>query len=495
MSYLNTFSIENLEKYNPIFKGLNTPVSGFQSDSRKIKQGDIFIALKGHSVDGFLYALQAENLGAVCIISDSDFAKKHQDGLTIPVVYDQNIQSWLPQAIKDLSNITATLIGVTGTNGKTSITHYIAQAINLIQNKNNCNVIGTAGNGDVTQLTTSVNTTPDILDFYDFVLGYQKDHEFIAVEASSHGIALNRIKNVDFQVKVFSNITQDHLDFHKDFKEYFEIKSKWFFEGVNAKVINVDDPRLRALKLKYQHLTNIISYGLKRDADVCAKNIQYSTKNIAFDLIINQNEIGRYTIELIGDFNLSNVLACIAVLVSLEFSILDIVLVLNQIKSVSGRMQKIENTENSVVVDYAHTPDALEKSLKALSLQKTGKLICLFGCGGDRDKGKRAKMAKVAQDLSDQIFITNDNPRFEKPEDIIGDILEGLDENGKNKSSVILDRKQAIEAAILAMSNGDVLLVAGKGHEDYQLVKNKKLPFSDVEVVTHYLNEVSHDTY
>ena len=491
MSYLKPFSIANLEKYNPIFKGLETLVSGFQSDSRKIKQGDIFVALKGLSVDGFLYALQAENSGAVCIISDSDFAKKHQDGLTIPVVYDQDIQSWLPTAINDLSDITSTLIGVTGTNGKTSITHYIAQAINAIQKSNNCNVIGTAGNGDVEQLTTSVNTTPDILDFYDFVLGYQKNHDFIAVEVSSHGIALNRVKEVDFQVKVFSNITQDHLDFHKDFKDYFNTKSKWFFEGVNAKVINIDDPRLRSLKLKHKHLTNLVSYGLKNDADVCAKNIQYTSKNISFDLIINENEIGRYKIELIGDFNLSNILACVAVLVALEFPILDIVLVLNEIQSVSGRMQKIENSGNVVVVDYAHTPDALEKSLKALNLQKTGKLICLFGCGGDRDKSKRAKMAKVAQDLSDQIFITNDNPRFEKAEDIVGDILEGLDESGRNKASVILDRKQAIEAAIAQLQKGDVLLVAGKGHENYQLIKNKKLPFSDIEVVNYYLNEVT----
>jgi len=495
MSYLKPFSIANLEKYNPIFKGLETVVSGFQSDSRKIKQGDIFIALKGLSVDGFLYALQAENAGAVCIISDSDFAKKHQDGLTIPVVYDQDVQKWLPKAIKDLSNITATLIGVTGTNGKTSITHYIAQAINAIQKRNNCNVIGTAGNGDITALSTSVNTTPDILDFYDFVLGYQQSQDFIAVEVSSHGIALNRVKDVDFQVKVFSNITQDHLDFHKDFKDYFDTKSKWFFEGANAKVINIDDPRLRSLKFKHKDLKNLVSYGLKNDADVCAKNVEYSTKSIAFDLMINGNEIGRYNIELIGDFNLGNVLACVAVLVSLEFPILDIVLVLSDIKSVSGRMQKIQNNENVVVVDYAHTPDALEKSLKALSLQKTGKLICLFGCGGDRDKTKRPKMAKVAQDLSDQIFITNDNPRYEKPEDIVGEILEGLDKSGKNKSSVILDRKQAIETAISLLQPGDVLLVAGKGHENYQLVKNKKLPFSDVYVINQYFNEVSHDTY
>jgi len=495
MSNLKSFSIASLEKFNPIFKGLETLVSGFQSDSRKIKQGDIFIALTGLSVDGFLYALQAENAGAVCIISDSDFAKKHQEGLTIPVVYDKNVQTWLPTAIKELSNISATLIGVTGTNGKTSITHYIAQAINLIQEKNNCYVIGTAGNGDVNQLTTSVNTTPDILDFYDFVLGYQKEHDFIAVEVSSHGIALNRVKDVDFQVKVFSNITQDHLDFHKDFKEYFDTKTTWFFEGDNAKVINVDDPRLRALNVKNKHLTNLISYGLKNDANVFAKNIEYSTKDIAFDLIINANEIGRYNIELIGDFNLSNVLACVAVLVALEFSILDIVLVLNKIKSVQGRMQKIENAKKNVVVDYAHTPDALEKALKALSLQKKGKLICLFGCGGDRDQSKRAKMAKVAQDLSDQIFITNDNPRFEKPEEIVGDILEGLDDNGKNKSSVILDRKQAIETAISILAPEDVLLVAGKGHEDYQLIKNKKFPFSDIAIVNQLLNEVSHDTY
>ncbi|BCE00625.1 UDP-N-acetylmuramoyl-L-alanyl-D-glutamate--2,6-diaminopimelate ligase [Marinicellulosiphila megalodicopiae] len=493
MSTITPFTLSELERFNPIFSGLKTKVLGFQSDSRKVKNGDIFIALKGMTVDGFLYALQAENAGAVCIISDSDFAKTQQDGLSIPVVYDESIQKWLPEAIKLLTNINAKLIGVTGTNGKTSITHYIAQAINLIEKKNDCCVIGTAGNGDIQNLTPSINTTPDILDFYDYVLQYQTDHNYIAVEVSSHGIALNRIKGVDFSVKVFSNITQDHLDFHSDFSEYFQTKSEWFLESNAIKVVNVDDPRLRSLVLK-NNSNKILSYGLKLDSDICAKNIEYKEKSIEFDLYIHKQFIGRTDIKLLGEFNLSNVLASIAVLVSLDFNLIEIISILPKLKSVSGRMQIFENTKNLVVVDYAHTPDALEKSLKALRNQTKGQLFCVFGCGGDRDKSKRPKMAKVAEDLADKIFITNDNPRFENPESIIEDIQSGLSLSGLEKTQVILDRKKAIELAISQMQEKDVLLVAGKGHEDYQIIGSKKIDFSDLKVVRQLMQEVSNDT-
>ncbi|HEV2613361.1 MAG TPA: UDP-N-acetylmuramoyl-L-alanyl-D-glutamate--2,6-diaminopimelate ligase [Gammaproteobacteria bacterium] len=375
------------------------------------------------------------------------------------------------------------IIGVTGTNGKTSITHFIARALKL--HGLNTGVIGTLGNGLIDHLEPARLTTPspDELKkiFADFL---DKKTDVIALEASSHGLDQNRLKNTEFFAGIFTNLTRDHLDYHKTLKNYEQAKFKLFADfKPNYNIINVDDKT--GLKFAKQ-LKSTPLYCTSTELKKCPiKNIPfiYASKITPHSLgttaeIHTPWGDGILETSLFGKFNISNLLAVVTVLGLLNIKLSDTLNYIAQLKNISGRMQVIHAPNKSmIVIDYAHTPDALEKTLKTLREHCHGNIWCVFGCGGDRDKGKRPLMGRIAEKLADFVILTDDNPRTENPLEIIAEIKTGI----KNKETIITehDRQRAIQHAIQSAQPNDIVLIAGKGHETYQEINHERFPFSD----------------
>ena len=478
---MSQFQLSQWQQFDEQLAGLTLQISGVQSDSRLIQAGNLFVALVGEQVDGMDFVHKAQQLGAVAVITNSQ--KKVQ--AQIPVFYSANVLQWLPQALLQITQLPLPLIGVTGTNGKTSITHYLAQALQYL--KQPCALIGTAGNGCPDNLVQSKNTTPDLVSFHALLHDYAQHFACCAVEVSSHGIALNRIGDVTFSDKVFTNITQDHLDFHGSFAEYFAVKRQWFLQGDGNKILNLDDVELATMAQQHD-IKNLITYSVhNQDADLFASDITQSLGHITFYLHIQQQPKQLVRLALLGEFNLSNALACAAVLSAQQFSAADIAMALGQLKPVLGRMQFTAIAGRVIVVDYAHTHDALEKALLALHHQQPSALKVVFGCGGDRDKGKRPLMAKVAQQYCQQVYITDDNPRTEDNQQILADIAQGFSaEYVTSQVTVIADREQAIKQAMADLKTGECLLIAGKGHETYQEIQHQRFHFSDTEKVEQF---------
>lgn len=374
------------------------------------------------------------------------------------------------------------IIGVTGTNGKTSITHFIARALQYAGLKTG--VIGTVGNGLIDKLETARLTTPSPDEYkklIDFFIAEKTD--VVAVEASSHGLQQNRLKGTDFYAGIFTNLTQDHLDYHKTMEEYASAKLKLFTEfKPTYSIINIDDP------------TGLTFATQIKSSSVYCTSTEIQKNSLPFPLIYAANITpdetgtsadihtpwGKGTLHtpLFGKFNISNLLAVITLLGIMEIPFSDILSYTSQLKNVSGRMQVITFPNHSrVVIDYAHTPDALEKTLKTLREHCQGNIWCVFGCGGDRDKSKRPKMGRIAENLADFVILTDDNPRTENPLEIIAEIKAGIE----NKKSIVTehDRRRAIQHAISCAKPNDIILIAGKGHETYQEIGHERFPFSD----------------
>jgi len=374
------------------------------------------------------------------------------------------------------------IIGVTGTNGKTSITHFIAHALKLANLKTG--VIGTVGNGLIDHLQPARLTTPSpneykkLIDFFTV-----EKTDVIAVEASSHGLVQGRLKSTDFFAGIFTNLTQDHLDYHKTMKEYEAAKLKLFTEFKPLySIINIDDKT--GLKFAKQIKSSSI-YCTSTELNtnplhlplIYAANITPHETGTSADIYTPWGN-GKLHTPLFGKFNISNLLSVITLLGIMEINFSDILNYVSQLKNITGRMQVIPLPNQSrAVIDYAHTPDALEKTLKTLREHCQGNIWCVFGCGGDRDKTKRPKMGRIAETLADFVILTDDNPRTENPLDIIAEIKSGI----KNKKSVVTehDRRRAIKHAINCAKPNDVILIAGKGHETYQEIGHERFPFSD----------------
>ncbi|MDD4915569.1 MAG: UDP-N-acetylmuramoyl-L-alanyl-D-glutamate--2,6-diaminopimelate ligase [Methylococcales bacterium] len=464
----------------------DTDVTGLTLDSRKVCVGDAFFALPGAVQHGLGYVRQAVAGGVVAVIYDPA-------GWGYPELPEGIVSVAVPDLRRHLGVIAArfyddpssglAVIGVTGTNGKTTCTQLIAQILPA------CGVIGTLGWGGSDELSATLNTTPDALAVQNMLrLFADQGKQAVAMEVSSHGLQQGRVNAVQFKGAVFTNLSRDHLDYHADMNAYLQAKLALFTSpALQFAVINLDDPSgqtvLDTLAGGVQAWT-FSSQGRQCAGAECllAENIRHGDEGIFFDVIRGDLKMNAYT-PLAGGFNLENVLAVLAVLLAMDTPFSVAVAQLARLKAVTGRMEKFGGQDKpTVFVDYAHSPDALEKALKVS--RGKGRLWVVFGCGGDRDKGKRAEMGRIAGMLADEVIVTEDNPRTEPSAQIIDDILAGCN---RPKTKVIVDRAAAIKAAIRQAARQDCVVIAGKGHENYQEVNGVRQPFSDQHFVKQSL--------
>lgn len=437
-------------------------------DSRKVNPGDTFIALRGINNDGHKYVLDAIKRGAnTVIVEDGEYSVN-----TIKVT-DTNryLEEYLENNYyDDIKNIK--LIGITGTNGKTTTCYLIYQALNKIGIK--CAYIGTLGffiNNIETPLN---NTTPNLYEIYDMLLKcVQNNIEYVVMEVSSQGLSMGRVNTLIFDYVIFSNLTQDHLDYHKNMENYVLEKQKLFKMTNNSyALINIDDKYSNYFILDNKNIT----YG-KNSNDYKISNIKCDINGSSFK--INDEE---YYTKLIGEYNIYNITIVIILLKLLNVN--NIKEIVKELNSPSGRMDIIKYNDNTIIVDYAHTPDAVEKIITNVSKLKHNRIITIIGCGGNRDKKKRPIMGDIATKYSDYVLFTSDNPRYENPRKILKNITCKLD---KKNYKTIVNRKKAIKKGIQLLKKDDILLLLGKGHESYQIIKGKKKDFNDKEIVKKYM--------
>ncbi len=482
--------IEYLD-YKDLVNFKSVEVSGISYNSKTTKQGDIFICLVGEHTDGHEYAQMAIDNGAVALLVERPV------NIKIPQVVVNNTR----HKIADIADrfysrpsLGLNLIGITGTNGKTTVTHLLQKIFE--ENGQKCALIGTLGYklSSTGEYRDAKHTTPQAPEL-QATLRMIKDVEKIdnvVMEVSSHALEQNRVGGCRFDGAVFTNLTQDHLDYHITMENYFKAKAI-LFNNLQAPdedcgnkgsfaVINIDDKYGNDFIKEVPDGVKIYTYGVKNSADVTAKDIEFSLNGAEFTLVVK--DMGEYKVSLHmnGMFSVYNVLAALATALAQNIDVKVALKALENIKGVAGRFEVVAK-KPLVIVDYAHTPDGLENVLKSAReiTPKDGKLICLFGCGGDRDATKRPKMGAIAENLADKIVITSDNPRSEDPQQIITDIIAGLKSVNPEKVTVEPDRGRAIELLKSISNNNDVVVIAGKGHEDYQILKDRTIHFDDRE--------------
>ncbi|MDR3281420.1 MAG: UDP-N-acetylmuramoyl-L-alanyl-D-glutamate--2,6-diaminopimelate ligase [Endomicrobium sp.] len=477
-----------------VFGNKGVEVLGVSYDSRTIKKNFAFIAIHGHNTDGVKYIDEAIEKGASVIITDS---KCSVDNITTHVVVEDvfRFMSIFSAKFYNYPDRELTIVGVTGTNGKTTIT-YMAESI-FSNFDVDCGVVGTINcryKGKVIELT---NTTPQSLDIYRIMRHMVDDGvKYLLMEVSSHALELGRVYGIEFDIAVFTNLTREHLDFHKNIESYFEAKSILFKGlGVGKKknkkyaIINADDKFGKKL-LKMSIGAEVKTYSTleKKSVDFKAENIELTSNGSEFDLFFG-SILKRISINHIGIYNIYNALAAIAVAIYSGVIFAKVAEGLNESKQIPGRLERVDAKELGfkVFVDYAHTVNALTNVMQALKMVATKRIITVFGCGGDRDRTKRPLMGMKSVVMSDFVFLTSDNPRTENPNQIVLDIEVGIKKTNKNNYKVILDREIAVKEAITMAEKGDIVLIAGKGHEKYQVVGSKKVSFSDVKIAKKYL--------
>lgn len=454
-------------------------------DSRKVTENSIFCAYPGTTVDGRKFIESAINSGAKFIIWEEGIPFEYN----IPNFPVKNLMLYvglLSSAKNKYPSTQFKTIGLTGTNGKTSISHWLSF---IYSQKTNTGIIGTTGAGIYPDIKYNDATTPDPLTLQSLMVDFKdRGANVVVMEVSSHSLIQGRVNGITFDTAIFTNLTQDHLDYHGDMESYYLAKRELFFwNGLKKAVINIDDEyglRLYNELIKENKDVNCITYGIDK-GDIKASNLVINLSGMTFD-VYYKNEKAKVIVKVIGRFNVYNLLAVIATLLLDGFELGHAVMLLQSLKPVCGRMDAIIMSEKPlVVVDFSHTPDSLEKALTTLKeIEHTGKLYCVFGCGGNRDNTKRPKMGNTAASIADYTFVTSDNPRFEEPEAIIEQIKAGIK---SDNYIAIPDRKMAIKAAIDAAKVGDIILIAGKGHETYQEIKGVKYPFSDFDIANEYL--------
>ena len=470
-----------LKNIKPILVAGSTAVdiTGINIDSRKIMPGHLFVAIKGTQTDGHQYIEKAIQSGAAAILCE-DLPTQQEDVTYIQVASTEDAVGKVATLFYGDPTSKLKLVGVTGTNGKTTIATLLYNMFRKLGYK--CGLLSTVCNYiEDEQLPTS-HTTPDPIELNQ-LLGKMVDAgcEYAFMECSSHAIAQKRIGGLKFTGGIFTNLTRDHLDYHKTFENYRDAK-KAFFDSLPKgafAIINADDKNGSYMVQNCK--ATIKTYSTRTMADFMAKILECHFEGMYLD--IDRHEVG---VQFIGKFNVSNLLAVYGAAVMLGEKTEDILVVMSTLKSVNGRLDPVRSPEGfTAIVDYAHTPDALENVLNAIHevLNGKGQVITVCGAGGNRDKGKRPLMAQEAVKQSDKVIITSDNPRFEDPQDIINDMLAGLDKQQMKKVLSIVDRKEAIRTACMMAKKGDVILVAGKGHEDYQEIKGVKHHFDDKEIL------------
>ena len=463
----------------------NIEISDVQFDSRKIKKKGLFIAIKGTISDGHQYIQNTIKEGAIAIIVEQLPSQLNDNITYVQVANSYNALGVIAANFYNNPSERIKLVGVTGTNGKTTIVSLLHQLFTLLNNK--VGMLSTIENKILDKIIPSTHTTPDPLQI-NYLLNdmIEKGCDYCFMEVSSHALAQGRVNGLVFCGGVFTNITQDHLDYHHTFSEYRDVK-KSFFDSLNKDafaLVNKDDKN--GSKMLEGTKAKKLSYALKSLANYRCKVLENQFEGML--LQINKVDVW---VKLIGDFNAYNILAVYAVAKQFDFEDYEVLTALSMLNAAEGRFQFIRNEDAITgIVDYAHTDDALKNVLSTINTIRTNSesLITIVGCGGDRDKSKRPLMAQVACNLSTQVIITSDNPRSENPDDIIKDMIAGLSPVQKKKVLVITDRRQAIMTAGKLAHENDIILLAGKGHEKYQEINGEKFPFDDMEELKQSLN-------
>jgi UDP-N-acetylmuramoyl-L-alanyl-D-glutamate--2,6-diaminopimelate ligase len=496
---LHNFSI-NL----PGYFTLTYPLGDLTNDTRQLNSGDVFCAVIGHVVDGRQYITSAINKGASLVLAECSDKSEHgniviQQNVVVVSFYQLNKKLFtLASAYYQTPQAKITMIGITGTNGKTSTSQLLGQILTSCHKP--CAIIGTNGAGMVNNLHTIENTTPSATDLVQLFDQFNKQKAtHLAMEVSSHALEQGRVNGNAFDIAVFTNLSRDHLDYHGSMADYAAAKRQLFIHNdKQIAVLNGDDRQVETwLAIWPDNQKNVWLYGrsdlVKKSSQfVSCYNIEHHNQGVSFILNTHRGEIEIHS-PLLGDFNIDNLLAVIAVLLIEGLSLGNIAQKITTVKAIAGRMEAFSaeistaSTSPTAVVDYAHTPDALEKALQACRQHCHGRLYVVFGCGGDRDKGKRVLMAQAAEKYADYLVITNDNPRTETPMSIIDDILVGLTPQAKYK--VIVDRKQAVLATLIEANTDDVVLFAGKGHEDYIILGKDKIDYNERQVVIDFFKQ------
>ena len=461
----------------------NIEISNITYDSRKVKEGSLFIAISGQNEDGHDYIYEAVNKGASAVIANGRAPVLDN----IPIIQVSNPRKVMSKIAANFYNNPSkelNIIGITGTNGKTTTTQIIDYIIKA--NNKTSSSLGTLGFNTPSGMISTGFTTPESIELQQILDTIKKGGiEYVPMEISSHAIELYRTNDVDVNIAIFTNIGHDHLDFHKSIENYFNAKLKLFTQ-LNKKstaILNIDDPYTKKIINKIN--CNYSTYGFNKKADLYIKDYSLNIEK-SKAIIQYKGELFELETPLIGKFNLYNLSA--AVLCTFELGICknDIIQSIKYFNNIPGRLEKYNYKSNTIIIDYAHTPDAFSNIFKSIFelKNKNKKIITVFGCGGNRDSSKRKRMGKIASNYSDYIYITNDNPRFEDEDKIIDNICGGI---SNTEYQIIKDRKKAI---ISAMNNeNSIILILGKGVEEYQIIKNKKINHSDIKTVKEFINE------
>jgi UDP-N-acetylmuramoyl-L-alanyl-D-glutamate--2,6-diaminopimelate ligase len=459
------------------------PIAGIAMDSRQLQPGDVFAAVRGASGHGLQHADVAIQRGAVAVLAEGDTSANIPWSHRVPLIVAPDLRARLGSLARRAFGGSAgmRIVGVTGTNGKTSTVQFVAASAARMGAP--AATQGTLGAGPVGATIPGERTTPDVCQTHRFLTTMaQNGIRVAAMEVSSHALDQGRVDDVPFDVAVFTQLTRDHLDYHGDMEHYFAAKAKLFaWPSLSAAVVNLDCEYGRRLTDGIAPTARTIGYSSRgaADATIAADHVRLDTRGIAFELRIEQQRLAVST-GLLGRFNVDNLLATASALLGLGYAAEQIAACFAELLPVPGRMNRIaRDGAPTVVVDYAHTPDAIDVAIAALRAHQPHALSIVFGCGGERDRGKRPLMARAAQ-AADRVYVTDDNPRGEDGDQIVADILTGID--GGRITLVERDRRLAIERAIAEAAGDDIVLIAGKGHEPYQEIAGKKLPFDDATV-------------
>ena len=489
-------------------KDADIRINHLAMDSRDVREGSLFIAVKGTTTHGLNFADKAIDKGAAAILWETDESWL-QGNYIVPAIAIDHLREWLGVIVdRYYGSPSADLqvVGVTGTDGKSTVSHFIAEALNAKSTTGATSaVIGTLGVGVPGNLIETGLTTPDVIRIHETLAELkQQGITRVIMEVSSHALDQHRVAGVRFDVAILTNLGRDHLDYHETVAAYGDAKAQLFdWKTLKTVVINHDDAFGKELTENHPDWTlsdanhqqiQLINYCILEQGEIAedyltATNLRYSISGIQADFHF-RGDTKEVKAAVLGEFNIYNLLAATGCLMSLGLSYAEAIDSVQQVRTVPGRMEKVSTQEDSalVVVDYAHTPGALEAALKAIRLHTPSRLVCVFGCGGDRDRGKRPVMAKVAEQYADMVVLTDDNPRTEMPFQIMHDMIEGL--THPEHVAMEHDRNKAICFAIRSIERGDSVLIAGKGHEAYQIVGNEKRPFDDREQAKQALKDI-----
>ena len=486
--------------------GIDAPAIEIQDvvlDSRKVAIHKAFLAIKGHELDGRDFIPQAISLGAKVIIAECDNAAEHgetemREMSVIIKFYQLAAQlSQLAEGFFDSPSQQLKTVAVTGTNGKTSTAHFVAQLGELLGERSA--LVGTLGAGFPDSMQKTANTTPDAITMHRILADVRAEGaKAVAFEASSHALVQNRIRHLHTDVAVFTNLTRDHLDYHGSMEDYAKAKRLLLNQpGLQKAVLNMGDPEYKNWLANLPEKVLPVLFGIDEQkpalGDYCiAKNLDYNASGVTFDLHSSWGN-AKVQCALLGHFNVANLLGAIAAQLSLGADFESLTVAVSKVRPVPGRMELFEHAKTATfVVDYAHTPDALENVLIAIKRHAPGKLWCVFGCGGERDHGKRPMMGKVAETNADRVVLTSDNSRGESTDAIIQDILSGVSSQFSQSDDlyIVPERTDAVKAAMKQAATDDVVVLAGKGHEDYQIVNGQKTSYDEREYLQTLLSEV-----